>query len=151
LQVHQCGYDLFNSEEEIKKDILQCWAEAKAKMDKGEMKPYADRSLIKIFRERQNEAVEEDYRVGMIEQYLENRDEVCILEIWQKALKNEFSKPSKKDSNEISLILQSTEEWVNTKKSKRFGDYGIQKIWQRIRNKKQEEIMETLDDGILPF
>ena len=151
LQVHQCGYDLFNSEEEIKEDILQCWAEAKIKFDKGEMKPYADRNLTKVFREHQKEAVEDDYRVGMIEVYLENKERVCIHELWQKALKNEFTKPTRKESNEILLIMQSMEEWEKGKQSEYFREYGPQIPWKRIKNKKLEEVMETLDDGILPF
>jgi hypothetical protein len=77
-------------------------------------------------------AVEDDYRVGMIEDYLEDRTEVCVLEIWQNALKmGEFSKPSKKDSTEIALILQGFDGWEKQPKVKRFADFGVQKWWRK--------------------
>jgi predicted P-loop ATPase len=132
VKVNQSGYDLFEHEAEIKEYIRQCWAEAKAKLDVGEMKPYADRDLVAVIREMQAAAVEDDYRVGMIEDYLEERTEVCVLEIWQNALKmGEFSKPSKKDSTEIALILQGFDGWEKQPKVKRFANFGVQKWWRK--------------------
>lgn len=150
IKVNQSGYDLFNFEKEIREEIKQCWAEAKAKFDKGEMLPFADKKLLKVFQEYQNEAVEDDYRCGLITDYLEKREEVCILEIWERALKNEYAKPTKKDSNDIALILQSMDEW---KKAgiKRTQEYGVQKYWVRVKNYKQEQIQDALNDGKLPF
>ena len=138
VKVNQSGYDLFEHEAEIKEYIRQCWAEAKAKLDSGEMKPYADRDLVSVIREMQAAAVEDDYRVGMIEDYLTDKKEICVLEIWQRALKmSEFSKPSKKDSNEIGLIMQSMPEWEKQPTVKRFDDFGVQKWWARVREKPQ--------------
>lgn len=132
VKVNQSGYELFEHEAEIKAYIRQCWAEAKAKMDASEMRPYADRDLIAVIREMQTAAVEDDYRVGMIEDYLEERSEVCVLEIWQNALKmGEFSKPSKKDSTEIALILQGFDGWEKQPKVKRFANFGVQKWWRK--------------------
>lgn len=131
IKVNQSGYDLFKHEKEIKAEILQCWAEAKAKYDKGEMLPFADNSLREKIKEMQSGAVEDDYRDGMIAAYLKDRDEVCILELWQKALDNPYTKPSKKDSNEISLILQATGVWRRDEKPKRIPTYGLQRIWRR--------------------
>ena len=107
--------------------------EAKAKFDAEEMKPYADRELISVIREQQDAAVEDDYRVGMIEDYLERKNEVCILELWQNALKmGEFSKPSKKESNELGLIMQSISGWEKQPKVRRFENFGVQKWWKRV-------------------
>ena len=141
VKVNQSGYDLFEHEAEIKEYIRQCWAEAKAKLDAGEMKPYADRDLVSVIREMQAAAVEDDYRVGMIEDYLEERTEVCVLEIWQNALKmGEFSKPSKKDCTEIALILQGFDGWEKQPKVKRFADFGVQKWWKK-GNVADEELL----------
>ena len=97
VMVDQSGYELFDQEQELKAEILQCWAEAKAKFDKGEMKPYADRKLQRQIQAMQNRAVEEDYREELIKDYLTRQEEVCILELWWRALDNsEYSKPSKK-------------------------------------------------------
>ncbi len=148
LKVNQSGYDLFNSEKEIKADILQCWAEARAKFDKGEMKPFADRSLLSEIKKAQQSAVEDDYRDGLIDEYLSDKTEVCILQIWKNALGNEFSKPSKKESNEIALYLQGLCEWEKKNNTKRFGDFGMQRYWERKSDK--QKTTEDILDG-LPF
>lgn len=134
IKVYQNGYDLFDNQKEIKEDISQCWAEAKVKFDKGEMKPFADRKLIKYIKQQQQNAVEDDYRDGLIEHYLEGKEEVCILEIWKNALSNEYSKPNKKDSNDISLILQSIDGWERQEKVQWMTGYGTQKVWKKTKN-----------------
>ena len=125
--VNSSGYDLFDSQDEIKDDILQCWAEAFHKFKGGQMPACPDKKLLKIIAEHQNGAVEDDYREGLIRKYLENCDEICIIELWEKALKNDYAKPDKKDSNEISEIVSRIEGWEKggTKRT----DYGVQKVW----------------------
>lgn len=137
VKTNSSGYELFDHEKEIKADIIQAWAEAKFLFDKGELKPYADRSLLAEIRQKQADAVEDDYRVGMIEAYCRNINKVCIIELWQKALGNEFSKPSRKDSNELSLILQTLKGWSKGK-VERSQEYGNQQYW----NKSAEQIYE---------
>ena len=135
IKVNQTGYDLFEHKDEVKTYIRQCWAEAHTKYMSGEMLPYASKELRNIIRQKQSDAVEDDYREGMIRDYLEDKAEVCILEIWQQALKmGEFSKPTKKDSNEISLILQNFDEWEKQDKPKRLPNYGVQKVWVKDLN-----------------
>lgn len=137
------GRYLFDHAEEVKHDIEQCWAEAYARMIAGNMPAVADYRLVEEIRSRQNASVEDDYRVGMIEDYLEGRDVVCVLEIWQKALGESF-KPSKKDSNEIALIMQTQSGWEKVNTPRRFVEYGNQRAW--VRTKCTDE-----DDGFLPF
>ena len=145
VKVSQSGYDLFEHEAEIKEYIRQCWAEAKVKMDAGQMKPYADRDLVSVIREMQAAAVEDDYRVGMIEDYLTDKTEICVLELWQNALNmGEFSKPSKKDSNEIGLIMQGFSDWVKQPNPKRFKQFGLQKWWRRGRDWTEADDVEML-------
>ena len=146
--VHSSGYDLFDREEEVKAYIRQCWAEAKHLFDEEQLPPYADRSLTEVIRRKQQDAVEDDYRVGMITDYVKDKSEVCVLELWQEALKmGSYSKPEKKDSNEIGLIMQSLDGWEKAKKTKRIAGYGVQKYWAR----KYDDIEEVdADDDILP-
>ena len=83
-------------------------------------------------------AVEDDYRVGMIRSYLDdkytndsrngNACAVCAIDLWQEALK-EYGKPSRKDSNEISIIMQSFTDWEKSKNTYRFAKYGAQRAW----------------------
>ena len=130
----QSGYDLFSNKEAVQNDIRQCWAEAKAKFDRGEMLPYADQSIIGIIRSEQDAAVEDDYRVGLIEDYIDGKSEVCALELWRKALNNEVLQMSKRDSMDIGLIMQGMTGWVKEKKTKRFPEYGVQRYWKNVSN-----------------
>jgi len=141
IKINQTGYELFNNENAIKDDILQCWAEAKYKFDNtSEMQPFPNKELLSQIKSMQNDAVEDDYRDGMISEYLKDKTEVCILELWQKALKNDFSKPSKRDSGDIALILQNHEEWERIKVSKRTAEYGSQKVWVKKQSSAEIEL-----------
>lgn len=142
VKVGQTGYELFEHETEVKEYIKQCWAEAKAKYSTEFMNPFAKRELIETIRQKQAEAVEDDFRIGMIQDYLEDKTEVCILELWQKALKSGDSKPTKKDSLDISLILSANfSEWEKQRVVKRFPDYGVQKWWKRTNLPDYEDIL----------
>lgn len=135
VKVYQNGYELFDCREEIKEYIKQCWAEAKVLFDNGEIQPFADRRLISDIRQMQDEATEDDYRVGLIESYLEDKYETCVLDLWKNALGNEFTKPTKKDSQELGVIMQSIEGWQKQEKVKRFAAFGVQKWWAREKFK----------------
>jgi predicted P-loop ATPase len=148
VKVQQTGYDLFDHEEEIKAYIQQCWAEAKALYDRGEIPPYADRKLVAEIRQMQDEATEDDYRVGLIQSYLENKRETCVLDLWQNALGGgEYTKPTKKESQEIGMIMQSMPNWVKQDKVKRFTNFGVQKWWAREEHT-SAEMMEELEDDL---
>jgi predicted P-loop ATPase len=151
LKANSSGYDIFDHEKEIKADIIQCWAEAKHLYDEGKLYPYADRSLLTEIRKKQADAVEDDYRVGMIEAYCKRKDKVCIIELWQQALNNDHSKPTRKDSNEISLILQSLKGWSKGK-VERSQEYGNQQYWVKSKEQSLKEKFEDLPDtfDILP-
>ena len=149
IKIKQSGYDLFHNEKQIKADILQCWAEAKSRFDNGNMLPYADRLILADIRENQANAVEDDYRIGMIESYLERKKEVSILELWQRALRNDASKPTKRDSNDIALILQSFPEWERQEKPKRTSDYGLQKVW--VKKEDTPMMIDESEYEDLPF
>lgn len=142
VRVRQTGYELFEHKDEVKEYIRQCWAEAKAKYNTDFMQPYAKHELVDIIRQKQAEAVEDDFRVGMIQDYLDDKTEVCILELWQQALKNGETKPSKKDSIDIALILSgSFPEWEKQNNPKRFSGYGLQKWWKRTTILDYEDIL----------
>ena len=133
---NQTGYELFDSEKECRTDILQCWAEAKVKYEAGTLKAYADRTLIDDIKEAQQQAAEDDYRVGMVEKYLapkNKEDVVCVIELWYKALGNENNKPSRKDSNELSLIMGNIDGWEKIRKVRRT-EYGPQVVWEKKIN-----------------
>ncbi len=132
VRVYQTGNELFENENRIKAYILQCWAEALTLYDEGNLKPYADPTLIEVIRERQNSATQDDYREGMIRDFLESKNEVCIPMLWHEALKMRSDlKPTRKDSTEIGLIMQNCEGWVKQRDAKKFKDYSRQRYWKK--------------------
>ena len=132
VRVYQTGNELFENENRVKAYIMQCWAEALTLYDEGNLKPYADPTLIEVIRERQNSATQDDYREGMIRDFLESKQEVCIPMLWHEALKMRSDlKPTRKDSTEIGLIMQNCEGWVKQRSSNRFKDYGTQRYWKK--------------------
>lgn len=143
VKVNQNGYDLFDHEDEIKEYIRQCWAEAREMFFRGELHNYADRALIEEIREKQQDAVEDDYRVGLIVSYLENKRETCVLDLWKNALGNDFTKPTKKESNEIGIIMQSIPEFVKQDGIKRFPEFGVQRWWKREKAIEQMNIFDN--------
>ncbi len=142
IKVNSDGYELNRAAKTIKEYILQCWAEAKVLFDNGELHPYPNPDLTKEICSEQSAALEDDYRVGIIRDYVSDKNEVCILQIWRDALKEINNKPSRKDSNEITEILNGLDDWERQTKVKRFYDYGVQNWWKR----KTEENTNDFDD-----
>ncbi len=143
VKVNSSGYDLHDHKEEIQADILQAWVEAKHLFDEGKLQPYADRALMEDIRQKQAQAVEEDYRVGLIEGYLKNKDKVCILELWKYALDNQYTKPTRRESNELVMILQGIKGWEREEKPTRSKEYGLQKFWHKTNEERFQELPEV--------
>lgn len=129
VTVNQTGYDLFEHEEEIKADIRQCWAEAKAYYDDGLLEPFANRSIITEIRENQQRAVEDDSRVGLIEKFLDGKNETCVAQLYKEAL-NMQNQISRRDSLEIGIIMDNMDGWKRCGRMV-FDDYGRQRGWVR--------------------
>lgn len=119
--------------DEIKSDIGQCWAEALAKYDTEYMACSENKDIVGEIAEQQQSYMEEDYREGMIKSYLEARSRVCVAELWELALNNDLNRMTRKDSNEIVLILQTIDGWERGRKSSKFGKYGVQVEWVRTK------------------
>lgn len=142
LKVNSSGYDVHDHKMEIQHDILQAWAEAKYLYDRGELEPFASRNLLETIKAKQAGAVEDDYRIGLVAKYLANRDECCVLELWEYALDNDSAKPTRRDSNDLTLILQSI-GWERGK-IKRHGEFGNQMFWHRIEERELPEIPKNI-------
>lgn len=143
--VRQNGYDLFDHEKEIKWEILQCWAEAKVKYDAGKMPACADKKLLDVIRMHQEAAMEDDYREGMIDAYIADKDRVSIIEIWREGLKIEYDRPTPKDSGEIGLYLQSTGVWERAGRET-VPKYGQQRVWKRKKAEFDPELYQLTKD-----
>lgn len=134
------GYDLLGREAELKEYIRQCWAEARTLYKQGKLPPFANRELLGAIREAQQDAEEDDWRVGAIQQYLEDAKkapnaQVCVIELWHNALgEPEDSKPGRSDSIEIGKIMSEMPGWERTGKVARVGSWGLQKVFRKTRS-----------------
>ncbi len=138
VHVHSSGYELFEHEEECREYIRACWAEAKAKYKRKEMPCVANSNMREVFKTAQENAMEDDWREGVIEAYLSRKaagDFVCVKMIADEALSNNPAFPitlTKKDSIEIGMIMTKFTEWEKCEKTKKFPKYGTQKCWKKV-------------------
>ena len=112
------AYTMYDHEEEIQEYIRQCCAEAVHRYKAGDLQAYAKKEVLEQIRAAQAAAMEDDWRIGAIEQYLEDQKKmagatVSVIELWHRALNEpEESKPTRKDSIEISQIISNMAGWV---------------------------------------
>ena len=148
------GYDLYDHEQECRDYIIQCWAEAKAKYDQGKMPNYAKRELWDQYLDAQEEAIEDDWRVGAIKAYLDGKPVgtcVCIRQISREALTLGEDKPidpKPKDSQEITTIMSKFSDWEKVGRVY-LPDYGQQRCWKKIKGNDEETAINEFDE--LPF
>ena len=118
VKVQSYAYKMYDNEKDIQEYIRQAWAEAVHLYKEGKLQPFAKKELLDQIRDAQEAAMEDDWRTGAIVQYLEDQKKmngatVCIIELWHRALNEpEESKPTRKDSIEISQIISSIPGWI---------------------------------------
>lgn len=146
------GYDLLEKEDEVRAYIAQCWAEARDLFRAGKLKPFADRSLLPDIRAQQESAMEDDYRIGMIRAYLDEKkpnvgDIVSVIELWDEALNidPDHRRPDRSESIEIGKIVQMIPGWEKKPKMERVGKWGPQRVFIR------KEIVFDASEIDLPF
>lgn len=140
-----------------RKTIDQIWAEAKILYETGEsliLSPETEAMAV----EAQREAMEQDDRQGIVEEYLdrlvpENWDQLTYdqrmvflgsedegtklrktisnIEIWAEALHGSRDRMESKDSYAIAKIMAKIPGWTRTSERTRVSDYGRQRIYRR--------------------
>lgn len=139
------GYFVADHEDEIREYALQCWAEARAKMGTAEMQPYADRSLWDVYREKQENAMQDDWRVGAIAAFLDRKNPgelTCVREVCHRALSPnpDFPKePSVVESKDISKILDRLPGWSRVSGPRTVGMFGKQRCWRKTAQAKADK------------
>ena len=83
----------------------------------------------------QENAMQDDVRVGLIRRYLDTYGpgRVCAVQLWQEALGNRDTLPSKRDSTQLNQIMSTIPGWERADGTMRFKDYGAQRGFRRIR------------------
>lgn len=137
VECHCNGYDIYDHEAEIRDYIMQCWAEAREKINDPYMQPFADRKLLDKFREAQENAMQDDWRVGAIEAFLERKNPgelTCVRELFHRALYPDLPKePTFSEAKDVGKIMNRLKGWSRLGVRK-VGMYGKQNCW-----KKEEE------------
>ena len=139
------GYELFRREDEIREYILQCWAEAKAKMETPEMAPFASSTLLEAYTEAQENAMQDDWRVGAIRDFLDKKkagELTCVREVCHLALSPnpDFPKdPSLVESKDVGKILDRMTGWERVNGSRKIGVYGTQRCWKKTEGAKTDD------------
>lgn len=125
---------LFENIEEFKNDIRQCWAEALYLYKKSDFKCHFSYDKKQLAIEHQAASTQDDYRIGMVEEYIETncKQKLCAIEVWENAL-YETKKPNKKESMEINMILSRLNGWKRMDTTARFGKYGVQRGFEIIK------------------
>ena len=130
------GYKLLDNEKPVREYIRQAWAEAVHLYKEGKLQPFARKEVLEQIRAAQEAAMEDDWRIGQIEQYLTDtkrapNSTVSVIEIWHRALNNpEEIKPTRKDSIEITQIITNIPGWVACEKPA-YTTWGRQRVFRK--------------------
>lgn len=134
---------LFGDPEAVERDFRLAWAEAMALYHAAKEKP-----SLRLSEEMEAEALkmqeqfsEEDYRIGMIQGYLDDleSDKVCVPQIIENVFNMEVERMTKANRREIQEILENEIEGWSRLKNKdkgrtRCGKYGKQLAFIREKD-----------------
>ena len=152
VEVKSNGYDICDHEDEIREYVLQCWAEAKEKLGKKAMQPFANRELMKEFQAAQDGAMQDDWRVGAIGAFLERKlpgELTCVREVAHRALSSNPDMPKEPtliESKDIGKILNMFRDWERVGVRK-IGNYGKQNCWRKKDDAPFPETEEPFTEG----
>jgi predicted P-loop ATPase len=103
---------LFDNIKDVENDFKQAWAEALYIYKNNDNKLIMPMHLQELVLKEQMKYLEEDTRVGIIQEYLDsitNNDfNICVMQIWEIALGMEGQKLDKRISNELHEIMKSS-------------------------------------------
>lgn len=142
IEVHTEKGEIFKHEEAIKKCVLECWREAKYLMDNGDIYLTIPNKYDDIIEQHRLQATEDDPQEGLIAQYLSDKPDgakVCGLEIHTEVFKDLAKNYRSVQARNISNLMRRFPEWVKSKTSARLDNYGTQRYWTKISEKKEDE------------
>ena len=134
--------DIYKHEKQIKDYILQCWREAKYLYMVEETYLTIPTKYYNVVTAAQDNAVEDDPKVGMILDYLDQKqpgDRVCNIEIFTNCLNGLKKNFDRLQSKEISRLLTSLPDWERHGSTHKFDNFGTQKYWEKIEIKDEED------------
>ena len=162
----QAEVHILEDEAESRAYIDQMWAEAMAMYRSGDYALKFPKDIERQLTVLRREFMAEDTNAGMIQMFLDSfaGDYVCVAQIYQEALHNPFTDPSRRDSIEITDIMRHSIEGWQSGPIHRFEKYGRQRSWVRVNQACQpsgsnpestapndDDFIEIPDDPDNPF
>lgn len=129
---------------EAMEEFKQAWGEALHIFRTENPELILSEDLQNVAQEMQNAFIEEDVRIGIIQEWLDHTHEeyVCAAMLFEQALGNECQKPSRRDSNDIhDIMLHSITGWKKVENEiggrKKLKKYGAQICYERCELENQ--------------
>lgn len=123
---------------EAMEEFKQAWGEALHIFRTENPELILSEDLQNVAQEMQNAFIEEDVRIGIIQEWLDHTHEeyVCAAMLFEQALGNECQKPTRRDSNDIhDIMLHSITGWKKVENEiggkKKLKKYGAQICYER--------------------
>lgn len=133
--IHTPKKSLFNPE--CIDDIKAAWAEAIHIYKNENPRLILPESCRDDAYNLQSDAMVDDGKIGIIEDYLVGKQRTCAIEIWSEAL-HEFGRPAKWQASEINNIVSNIPGWQRMKSPTKFGKFGNQRGFQKLQDHKKE-------------
>lgn len=128
--------DIFGREDYIRNYILECWREALYLLNQDKVYLTIPVEYYDEVLNAQNSAVEDDPRIGIVIDYLNDKeidDKVCTVEIFTKCFNGLKKNFTRIDAKEIARILSNQKDWERSDTGTfRFPEYGTQRYWKKI-------------------
>lgn len=131
---------------EAMKDIKAAWAQAVHIWKTERPQLILPDSCREEAQRLQEDSMADDGKVGIITEYLADKQRTCAIEIWQKAL-GEQGRPQKWQAGEINNIILSLPGWGKMKNPSRFGEYGQQRGFQKLSTNSSENCLQTVTNS----
>lgn len=120
------------NEQECRKYIIDCWAEAMTLYRSGDFKLTFPKEMEETVRAMQMEYMPDDSTFGVIQHFLDtfSGNEVCAIQIYEEAFGQTYDPRNRSVLQPISNTMNAgMPGWSTKTKSHRFANYGTQRAW----------------------
>ena len=129
-------------------EILQAWAQAVHIWRTEHPALVLPKEFEREAKERQQGALQDDGKTGLIGEYLADKMRTCVLDVWQNAL-GEQGRPAKWQAGEINTIISQIPGWRRMQTPRKFSGFGSQRGWEKLQSATNEFL--SIGDEETPF
>ena len=140
------------NEQECRKYIIDCWAEAMTLYRSGDFKLTFPKEMEETVRAMQTEYMPDDSTFGVIQHYLEtfSGNEICAIQLYEEAFNQTYDPRNRSVLQPICNTMNAgMPGWSTKTKSHRFANYGTQRAWTRLTD--GDGFAQMPEDAKIPF